>query len=176
MNAMDVLDAEPAARPPAGLPGTGLPGTGLPGTGLPGTGLPGIGTAGMPGVDIVQHGPGEILIIAAGPVTGASMRVAELLRERGFGVTVARSRWLVPVRAELLTLVTRHRLTVTLEDALAEGGGAGPALAQACAAAGITTQLRTIRLPRGFFEHREVLLTIAGLIGVDAALVGKKGP
>jgi 1-deoxy-D-xylulose-5-phosphate synthase len=146
MNAMDVLDAEPASRPNAGLPG----------------------------VDIVQHGPGEILIVAAGPVTGASMRVAELLRERGFGVTVARSGWIVPVRPELLQLVTRHRLAVTLEDDLAEGG-AGPALAQACAVAGITTPMRTIRLPRGFFEHREVLLTIAGLIGVDAALAGKKG-
>jgi 1-deoxy-D-xylulose-5-phosphate synthase len=146
MNAMDVLDAEPASRPNAGLPG----------------------------VDIVQHGPGEILIVAAGPVTGASMRVAELLRERGFGVTVARSHWIAPVRPELLQLVTRHRLTVTLEDDLAEGG-AGAALAAACAAAGIKTPMRTIRLPRGFFEHREVLLTIAGLIGVEAALSGKKG-
>jgi 1-deoxy-D-xylulose-5-phosphate synthase len=143
---MDVIDAEPASRPDAGLPG----------------------------VDIMQHGPGEILIVASGPVTGASMRVAGLLRERGFGVTVARSRWMVPVRAELLSLVSRHRLAVTLEDALAEGG-AGPALAQACAAADIMTPVRTIRLPRGFFEHREVLLTIAGLIGVDAALAGKKG-
>jgi 1-deoxy-D-xylulose-5-phosphate synthase len=140
-----------------------------------GTGEPARQEAGLPGVDIMQHGPGEILIIAAGPVTGASMRVADLLRERGFGVTVARSRWTVPVRAELLSLVTKHRLAVTLEDAVSEGG-AGPALAQACAAAGITTPLRTIRLPRGFFEHREVLLTIAGLIGVDAALAGKKAP
>ena len=134
--------------------------------------------AGLPGVDIVQHGPGEILIVAAGPVTGASMRVAALLRERGFGVTVARSRWVVPVRAELLSLVTRHRLAVTLEDAQLEAkamteGGAGAALAQACAAAGITTPLRVIRLPRGFFAHREVLLTIAGLIGVEAALAGR---
>ncbi|HEY1627581.1 MAG TPA: transketolase C-terminal domain-containing protein [Streptosporangiaceae bacterium] len=128
---------------------------------------------GLPGVDIVQHGPGEILIVAAGPVTGASMRVAALLRERGFGVTVAKSRWVVPVRAELLNLVTRHRLAVTLEDSPAEGGGAGAALAQACAVAGISTPVRGIRLPRGFFEHREVLLTIAGLIGVDAALAGR---
>jgi 1-deoxy-D-xylulose-5-phosphate synthase len=138
-------------------------------------------SAGLPGVDIVQHGPGEILIIAAGPVTGASMRVAGLLRERGFGVTVARSRWSVPVRAELLRLVARHRVAVALEDAPLDGkagaeGGAGAALAQACAVAGISTPVRGIRLPRGFFEHREVLLTIAGLIGVDAALAGQKGP
>ena len=151
MNAMDVMTV------PAGM------------------GEPARQDAGLPGVDIMQHGPGEILIVAAGPVTGASMRVADLLRERGFGVTVARSRWVVPVRAELLSLVTKHRLAVTLEDDLAEGG-AGPALAQACAAAGITTPLRSIRLPRGFFEHREVLLTIAGLIGVDAALAGKRTP
>jgi 1-deoxy-D-xylulose-5-phosphate synthase len=120
-------------------------------------------------------------------VTGASMRVAGLLRERGFGVTVVRSRWAVPVRAELLRLVTRHRVAVALEDALTEGGAgtglpAGTELAQACAAAGISTPVRGIRLPRGFFEHREVLLTIAGLIGVDAALAGQgalagqKGP
>jgi 1-deoxy-D-xylulose-5-phosphate synthase len=139
--------------------------------------------AGLPGVDIVQHGPGEILIIATGPVTGASMRVAGLLRERGFGVTVVRSRWSFPVRAELLRLVTRHRVVVALEDAHdvkagAEGGAgpglpAGAELTQACAAAGISTPVRGIRLPRGFFEHREVLLTIAGLIGVDAALAGQ---
>lgn len=158
---MDVIDAEAASRPDAGLPG----------------------------VDIVRHGPGEILIVAAGPVSGAGMRVAALLRERGFGVTVARSRWVVPVRTELLNLVAAHRLAVTLEDALLanrdgltskdgkEGkeGGAGAALARACAAAGIATPLRAIRLPRGFYEHREVLLTIAGLIGVDAALASQKG-
>ena len=135
-------------------------------------------TTGMPGVDIVQHGRGEILIVATGPVTGAGMRVAGLLYERGFGVTVAKSRWVIPVRAELLSLVTRHRLAVTIEDAGLERkagaeGGAGTALAQACAAGGITTPVRAIRLPRGFFEHREVLLTIAGLIGVDAALAGR---
>jgi 1-deoxy-D-xylulose-5-phosphate synthase len=130
--------------------------------------------AGLPGVDIVQHGPGEILILATAPVTGAGMRVAEMLRERGFGVTVARSRWALQVRPELLALVARHRMAVTLEDGLAEGG-AGAALAQACAAAGISTPVRGIRLPRGFFEHREVLLAIAGLTGVDAALAGKKG-
>jgi 1-deoxy-D-xylulose-5-phosphate synthase len=133
---------------------------------------------GMPGVDIVQHGRGEILIVASGPVAGAGMRVAGLLHERGFGVTVAKSRWVIPVRAELLSLVTRHRLAVTIEDAGLERkagteGGAGPALVKACAGAGITTPVRTIRLPRGFFEHREVLLTIAGLIGVDAALAGR---
>ena len=153
MNAMDVVEAEPISRREAGLPG----------------------------VDIVQHGPGEILIVATGPVTGAAMRVAGLLRERGFGVTVAKSRWVVPVRAELLSLVSRHRLAVTLEDALPDlkagaEGGAGTALAQACAVAGITTPVRGIRLPRGFYEHREVLLTIAGLIGVDAALAGGRAP
>jgi 1-deoxy-D-xylulose-5-phosphate synthase len=156
MNAMDVMTLPPGMGEPSSRQNTGLP-----------------------GVDIVQHGPGEILIVAAGPVTGASMRVAALLRERGFGVTVAKSRWVVPVRAELLNLVTRHRLAVTLEDSVldgkagAEGGGAGAALAQACAVAGISTPVRGIRLPRGFFEHREVLLTIAGLIGVDAALAGR---
>jgi 1-deoxy-D-xylulose-5-phosphate synthase len=129
--------------------------------------------AGLPGVDIMQHGPGEILIVATGPVTGAGMRVAELLRERGFGVTVASTRSIVPVRAELLGLITRHRVTATLEDAMGEGG-AGAALAQASAAAGIAAPIRGIRLPRGFFEHREVLLTIAGLIGVDAALARKR--
>jgi 1-deoxy-D-xylulose-5-phosphate synthase len=165
MNAMDVVTlltqgGQPASRQDAGLPSRY--------------------EAGLPGVDIVQHGPGEILILATGPVTGAGMRVAELLRERGFGVTVARSRWVLPVRPELLALVARHRQAVTIEDAVLESkagteGGAGAALAQACAAAGISTPVRGIRLPRGFFEHREVLLTIAGLIGVDAALAGKKG-
>jgi 1-deoxy-D-xylulose-5-phosphate synthase len=136
-------------------------------------------SAGLPGVDVVRHGPCEILIVTAGPVTVAGTRVADMLHERGFGVTVARSRWIVPVRPELLRLVAQHRLAVTVEDVLTDAGagagagsgagaGAGGALAQACAAAGITTPLRAIRLPRGFFEHREVLMTIAGLIGVDA--------
>jgi 1-deoxy-D-xylulose-5-phosphate synthase len=165
MNAMDVVTLL--------TPGGQLPSR-------PDAGLPPGHDAGLPGVDIVQHGPGEILILATGPVTGAGVRVADLLRERGFGATVARSRWVLPVRPELLALVTRHRLAVTLEDAVLASkdgaeGGAGAALAQACAAAGICTPIRGIRLPRGFFEHREVLLTIAGLIGVDAALAGKTG-
>jgi 1-deoxy-D-xylulose-5-phosphate synthase len=148
---------------------------------------------GLPGVDVVRHGPCEILIVTAGPVTVAGTRVADMLHERGFGVTVARSRWIVPVRPELLRLIAQHRLAVTIEDVLADasggsgagsgagagagagaGSGAGGALAQACAAAGVTTPLRAIRLPRGFFEHREVLMTIAGLIGVDAALAGHR--
>jgi 1-deoxy-D-xylulose-5-phosphate synthase len=130
---------------------------------------------GLPGVDVARRGPCEILIVTAGPVTAAGTRIADMLHERGFGVTVARSRWIVPIRPELLRLVAQHRLAVTIEDMLADasaGAGAGTTLAQACAAAGVTTPLRAIRLPRGFFEHREVLLTIAGLIGVDVALVG----
>ncbi|MGW1977679.1 1-deoxy-D-xylulose-5-phosphate synthase [Streptomyces sp. NPDC001889] len=123
----------------------------------------------MDGLDILHRtrsGPLDVLLVPAGPLASAALEAAALLEDQGLGVTVADPRWVLPVNAALPAHAARHRLVVTVEDAL-RTGGMGTALAQACQDMDIPTPVITLGLPTSFVPQgpRAALLTEAGLDG-----------
>lgn len=129
----------------------------------------------MDGVDILRRTPCahlDVLIVTAGPMAVPALEAAALLEERGIGVTVADPRWILPVNPFLAHLAARHRLTVTVEDAITSGG-LGAALTQAVqiAARGrpgvCPAPVLTLGIPTAFVDHGERgdLLAAAGLTG-----------
>jgi 1-deoxy-D-xylulose-5-phosphate synthase len=72
-----------------------------------------------------------------------------------------------------VSLAARHRLTVTVEDAVATGGF-GSRLSEACSVAGVSTPVLPLGLPTAFLPHaeRSQLLAQHGLdgAGIHAAV------
>ncbi|MEU2790975.1 1-deoxy-D-xylulose-5-phosphate synthase [Streptomyces sp. NPDC007100] len=121
----------------------------------------------MDGIDILRrspHRPLDVLLVGAGVMAGPCLEAAAALERDGHGVTVVDPRWTHPVHDALPDMAARHRLAVTVEDTLAEGG-IGSALRAACADRHITTPVRVLGLPRAFLTHgeRTDLLARAGL-------------
>ncbi|MFI5987526.1 1-deoxy-D-xylulose-5-phosphate synthase [Streptomyces sp. NPDC051555] len=127
----------------------------------------------MDGIDLLHRTPHtalDVLIIAVGTTAPACLDAAALLAGRHLGVTVADPRWVLPVEPALAHLAGRHRLTVTVEDGITDGG-VGTLIARHCTDLGITTPLQTIGLPTTFLTHgdRTTLLTDAGLSATGIA-------
>jgi 1-deoxy-D-xylulose-5-phosphate synthase len=124
------------------------------------------------GVDVLSTvDSADALLVAVGPLAPACLAAADNLRRRGIGVTVADPRWVAPVDPALVDLAARHGVVCTVEDN-SVAGGAGSAIARACADAGVRTPVRTLGLPADFLAHgtRDELLARAGL---DAAGIAR---
>ncbi|MBW4717507.1 1-deoxy-D-xylulose-5-phosphate synthase [Saccharothrix obliqua] len=111
----------------------------------------------LDGMDVLHRSrslPLDVLLVAGGAPAAVAVRAAELLSDAGVGVTVVDPRWLLPVNPTLVHLASRHRLVITVEDGV-RTGGAGAALAQACADARVTTPVHNLGLPTAFLDHGE---------------------
>jgi 1-deoxy-D-xylulose-5-phosphate synthase len=128
--------------------------------------IPAIAT--VDGVDLLHRTPqagSDVLLVALGATAHACLDAAARLADRGLGVTVADPRWVLPVNPALGHLADRHRLTVTVEDGVADGG-IGALMARHWAA-GHPGRVHPIGLPTDFLAHgeRADLLTAAGICG-----------
>ncbi|MCS0630384.1 1-deoxy-D-xylulose-5-phosphate synthase [Telluria mixta] len=129
---------------------------------------PGVGPA--PDLDAIPFGRGEvrrrgsgIAILAFGPMLAPSLDAATEL-----GATVANMRFVKPLDADLVAALARdHAQLVTVEEG-AVMGGAGAAVAEALAAAGIQRPLLMLGLPDMFIEHGDPA-ALLGAAGLDAA-------
>jgi 1-deoxy-D-xylulose-5-phosphate synthase len=133
-----------------------------------------------PGVDVqpamtpLPVGRGEVrregkrvAILAFGSMLAPALEAAGELN-----ATVANMRFVKPVDAELvIRLATTHDLVVTVEENVVQGG-AGTAVAEALAAAGVTVPLLMLGLPDRFVEHGEAPLLLADC-GLDAAGIAR---
>lgn len=106
----------------------------------------------------------DVLLVAVGPMGHEACAAARELEEFGIGATVVDPRWVLPVHPELVDLAAGHRLVVTIEDNLRQGG-VGTALLQALNDRAATVPVVTLGLPQAFIGHgpREALLERAGL-------------
>jgi len=110
-----------------------------------------------------REGRGGLAILAFGTLLHALRALAEKL-----DATLVDMRFIKPLDVELVTQVARrHRAIITVEENVVQGG-AGTAVAEALAAAGVVIPLQFIGIPDRFIEHgsREDCLALAGL---DAA-------
>jgi len=135
--------------------------------------------AGVPAgctLDALPFGKGEIrrtgqrvAILVFGTLLYPALTAAQAL-----DATVVNMRWAKPLDADLLLQVAAsHEALVTLEEG-AVMGGAGSAVLEALAAAGITKPVLQLGLPDKFIEHGDPakLLALQGLdaTGIEAAI------
>ena len=149
--ALDVHDGPTALRFPKGEVGEDIP-----------------ALERVSGIDVLARpadGLGEdVLLVAVGAFAAMALRVAELLRNQGIGVTVVDPRWVLPVPEALGAMASRHKLVVTCEDNGVRGG-VGSAVSAALRAADIDVPCRDIGVPQRFIEHasRSEVLNDVGL-------------
>ncbi|GAB3455375.1 1-deoxy-D-xylulose-5-phosphate synthase [Massilia terrae] len=111
--------------------------------------------------EVRREGKG-IAILAFGSMVAPSLGAGEQL-----GATVANMRFVKPLDVELVTRLARdHDYLVTVEEGCIMGG-AGSAVAEALAEAGITKPILHLGLPDKFIDHGDPGLLLAS-VGLDA--------
>lgn len=129
----------------------------------------GPGVAVAPDLDTLPIGRGELqlqgadtAILAFGTPLAASLDAGAEL-----GATVANMRFIKPLDVDLVVRLARtHARLVTVEEG-AVMGGAGAAVAEALATAGIARPLLMLGLPDRFIEHGDTVALLAAA-GLDA--------
>jgi len=135
--------------------------------------------AGVPvptNLEAMPWGKGEVRL--QGTQTAAGQRVAilafgtllqvALKAGAALGATVANMRFIKPLDTELVAQLAKdHDLLVTLEEGCVQGG-AGAAVAEALAAAGLSKPMMMLGLPDQFVEHGDPAKLLA-MCGLDAA-------
>lgn len=112
--------------------------------------------------EIKRHGA-KIAILAFGSMVHPALKAAEKL-----DATLANMRFIKPLDIELIKeLAASHEVLVTVEEACMMGG-AGSAVAEALAHAGIAQPLLILGLPDQFIDHGDPTLLLASC-GLDAA-------
>jgi 1-deoxy-D-xylulose-5-phosphate synthase len=105
----------------------------------------------------------RVAILAFGTLLQPALKAAESL-----DATVASMRFIKPLDAALVAELARsHDLLVTVEEGCVQGG-AGAAVAEALAAAGLSKPLLMLGLPDLFVEHGDPAKLLA-MCGLDAA-------
>ena len=130
----------------------------------------GAGVAIEPGLQALPYGKGEIALAGSGVAILAfgTLLYPALQAARKLGATVVNMRWAKPIdTALLLQVAASHQGLVTLEEG-AVMGGAGSAVGEALAQAGLAVPLLQLGLRDEFIEHGDPALLLAAQ-GLDAA-------
>ena len=99
--------------------------------------------------DVRQDPVGDVLVVGIGAFAALACDTASVLEKHGIEVTVVDPRWVLPVPESIVAMAADHRLVVTLEDGLVDGG-VGAELIDALAAAGIGTPVMQRGIPKEF--------------------------
>ncbi len=130
----------------------------------------GAGVTIEPGLQALPYGKGELALAGSGVAILAfgTLLYPALEAARKLGATVVNMRWAKPIdTALLLEVAASHQGLVTLEEG-AIMGGAGSAVAEALAQAGVAVPLLQLGLRDEFIEHGDPALLLAAQ-GLDAA-------
>ena len=130
----------------------------------------GAGVASEPGLQALPYGKGEIALAGSGVAILAfgTLLYPALQAAHKLGATVVNMRWAKPIdTALLLKVAASHQGLVTLEEG-AVMGGAGSAVGEALAQAGLAVPLLQLGLRDEFIEHGDPALLLAAQ-GLDAA-------
>ncbi len=115
-----------------------------------------------------REGDGAVCLIGVGKMLAAAEKAASVLTAEGIECTVWDPRCVRPLDPAMITDAARHRLVVTAEDGIREGGvGSLIADAVTTACGGAIARVVTLGLPTAFLPHGNADLILAGL-GLDA--------
>ncbi|MGH3424897.1 MAG: 1-deoxy-D-xylulose-5-phosphate synthase N-terminal domain-containing protein, partial [Nocardioidaceae bacterium] len=105
------------------------------------------------GVDLLRcpSNP-DVLLVAVGVMAVPALEAAELLAADGIECTVVDPRWALPVAPALADMADSHRLVVTLEDGVRDGG-VGARVAGLVAEGGPDVPVRCLGLPSAYLPH-----------------------
>ncbi|NUT35449.1 MAG: 1-deoxy-D-xylulose-5-phosphate synthase [Hamadaea sp.] len=123
------------------------------------------------GVDVLSEGDRkDVLLVGVGSFAHTGVAVASLLAEQGIGVTVVDPRWVRPAPAELVDLARGHRLVVTVEDGI-RNGGVGDAVSKLLRDAEMDIPLRDLGVDARWIPHgtRGEILAELGLTAPEIA-------
>ena len=133
------------------------------------------GTVGAPieavrvagGVDVIvepDDAAVDVLLVGIGSMVATAVVVAGKLAAEGLRVRVVDPVWALPVPGELAALAEAADRVVVIEDGVV-AGGVGSQVAYAVSAAGCTTPVECLGVPREFLDHgtRAQVLHAAGL-------------
>ncbi|AGZ41149.1 1-deoxy-D-xylulose-5-phosphate synthase [Actinoplanes friuliensis] len=121
-------------------------------------------------VDVLAETPErkDVLLVTVGRFAQLGVQVAAELEKRGIGVTVVNPLWVRPVPVELVGLAGAHRLVVTVEDGV-RNGGIGDAVAKLLRDHELDVPLRDLGVPVQWIDHgtRAEILAEIGLTAAD---------
>ncbi|MCZ4119096.1 1-deoxy-D-xylulose-5-phosphate synthase [Streptomyces sp. H39-S7] len=125
------------------------------------------------GLDVLRRDPRpDVLLVSVGALAGTCLAVADLLDERGLGVTVVDPRWVKPVDAALPPLAARFGMVAVVEDN-SRTGGVGSAVAQALRDADVDVPVRDFGIPPDFLAHGKRAEVLADIGLTPAEIAGR---
>ncbi|BBX72705.1 1-deoxy-D-xylulose-5-phosphate synthase [Mycobacterium shinjukuense] len=108
----------------------------------------------------------EVLLVAVGAMSRPCMDAAGFLSDQRIGVTVVDPQWVWPLNPALTELASRHRITVCVEEAIADAG-IGVHLSHHIGRIHPQTRTYTLGLPLAYIPHasRDQILSSHQLTG-----------
>ena len=115
----------------------------------------------------------KIALFAVGSMVKTAHEVRQNLKRKGFECTLINARFVKPLDEErLLALTKEHKLIVTLEENVLEGGF-GEHVSEFYEEIGSDVQVMNIALPDAYIEHGNVEI-LKKECGIDAETIEKK--
>lgn len=117
----------------------------------------------------VREGDGSVCILAVGKLVANAERAAAALAERGIEATVWDVRVVKPLDQDMLDDAARHRVVITVEDGIRDGGVGSLIALQLtdCCAGRPTPRVEILGVPAQFVAHGKPDRILANL-GLDA--------
>jgi 1-deoxy-D-xylulose-5-phosphate synthase len=105
------------------------------------------------GIDVLYRGESaDVLLVSVGAMAAMAVEAASQAYREGVGVTVIDPRWVKPLPQSLVTMATRYKSVVVLEDGIRHGGIAST-ISEMFRDAGLQVPIHSIGVPLTFFEH-----------------------
>jgi 1-deoxy-D-xylulose-5-phosphate synthase len=105
------------------------------------------------GIDVLYRGESaDVLLISVGAMAAMAVEAASQAYREGIGVTVIDPRWIKPLPQSLVTMATRYKSVVVLEDGIRHGGIAST-ISEMFRDAGLQVPIHSIGVPLTFLDH-----------------------
>jgi 1-deoxy-D-xylulose-5-phosphate synthase len=124
------------------------------------------------GIDVLYRGESaDVLLVSVGAMAAMAVEAASQAYREGVGVTVIDPRWIKPLPQSLVTMATRYKSVVVLEDGIRHGGIAST-ISEMFRDAGLQVPIHSIGVPLTFLEHakRGQILSELGITSQQISL------
>ena len=124
------------------------------------------------GIDVLYRGESaDVILVSVGAMAAMAVEAASQAYREGVGVTVIDPRWIKPLPQSLVTMATRYKSVVVLEDGIRHGGIAST-ISEMFRDAGLQVPIHSIGVPLTFLEHakRGQILSELGITAQQISL------
>jgi len=124
------------------------------------------------GIDVLYRGESaDVLLVSVGAMAAMAVEAASQAYREGVGVTVIDPRWIKPLPQSLVTMATRYKSVVVLEDGIRHGGIAST-ISEMFRDAVLQVPIHSIGVPLTFLEHakRAQILSELGITAQQISL------